>query len=202
MTPDEIAAALQVAFNQCEQANTPLNSQQKEIVLRALGIDRDRQLNPLAALTIEERRALLEFIQSQEQQNLSWKTTILNDWLHGQDSGSVQFIRDRLGMQWLEQVKASHLTEYDHLSEGEVIQLKVGDRIEITNGLWEWVQDNGACPREWFPCTVIGIHDASNKESDGLRRHASCIVRFDSGMEYEIQGIYEWNRPNWRWLES
>ncbi|MFP5275246.1 hypothetical protein [Coleofasciculus sp.] len=27
------------------------------------------------------------------------------------------------------------------------------------------------------------------------------IVRFDHGMEYEIQGIYEWNRYNWRWIK-
>jgi hypothetical protein len=26
------------------------------------------------------------------------------------------------------------------------------------------------------------------------------LVRFDRGIEYEIQGIYEWNRTNRRWL--
>uniref|UniRef100_A0A832M2X5 Uncharacterized protein n=1 Tax=Oscillatoriales cyanobacterium SpSt-402 TaxID=2282168 RepID=A0A832M2X5_9CYAN len=202
MTPDEIEAALRAAFTQCEEANVSLSSQQQEILLQALGIDHDLQPNPLDQLSADERRALLEFVQSQEQQNLSWKTTLLNDWLQGQSSGTVQFIRDRLGIQWLEQVRTSHLIEYDHLSEGEVIALKVGDRIEVTNGLWEWVQESGPCSREWFPCTVIGIHEASNEEADGLRRHASCIVRFNSGVEYEIQGIYEWNRPNWRWLES
>ncbi|MCY7392325.1 MAG: hypothetical protein LH647_12830, partial [Leptolyngbyaceae cyanobacterium CAN_BIN12] len=63
---------------------------------------------------------------------------------------------------------------------------------------WEWVQDEGPCSREWFLCTVIGILEGE-ASSDGQNRHASCIVRFDSGTEYEIQGIYEWNRPNWRW---
>lgn len=202
MTPDEIEAALQAAFNQCEQADATLNSQQKEILLKAFGISQERQPNPLAELAPDERRSLLEFIRSQEQQKLSWKMTLLNDWLQGENSGSVQFIRDRLGIQWLEQVKLSHLAEYDYLSEDEMILLKVGDRIEITNGLWEWVQESGPCSREWFPCTVVGIREASNDEADGLRRHASCVVRFDSGVEYEIQGIYEWNRPNWRWLES
>ncbi|MBF2025407.1 MAG: hypothetical protein IGS48_01395 [Oscillatoriales cyanobacterium C42_A2020_001] len=202
MTPDEIEAALQAAFNQCDQADATLSSQQKEILLKAFGLSKEPQPNPLNALTLDERRSLLEFIRNQEQQKLSWKMTLLNDWLQGQSSGPVQFIRDRLGIQWLEQVRLSHLAEYDYLSEGEMLLLKVGDRIEVTNGLWEWVQESGPCSREWFPCTVIALHEASNDEADGLRCHASCIVRFDSGVEYEIQGIYEWNRPNWRWLES
>ncbi len=26
----------------------------------------------------------------------------------------------------------------------------------------------------------------------------SCRIRFQNGEEWEIQAIYQWNRPNWR----
>ncbi|WP_416670750.1 hypothetical protein [Egbenema bharatensis] len=29
-------------------------------------------------------------------------------------------------------------------------------------------------------------------------QQTNCLIQFDNGMEYEIQGIYEWNRYNWR----
>lgn len=199
MTPDEIQAALQVAFQQCERANVALTPQQQQILRQALGLQ-EKEENPLSQLTAEERLAFLGFVQEEETQKRSWKTTLFNDWLQGRNSGKVQFIRDRYGMQWLEQVQAIHLTDYLHELEDESLcPLKVGDRIEVCNGLWEWVQDSGPCRREWFPCRVIGVQIANDSE-DGVRAHASCVVRFDSGVEYEIQGIYEWNRPNWRWV--
>lgn len=199
MTPDEIERALWQAFEQCEKADMTLTAQQKQILQQALGVSGTR-INPLAQLTLDERQTLLDFIRDQEEQNRSWKMTLLNDWLNGRDSGAVQFIRDRYGMQWLEQVKTIHLADYAEPEHGSAFQLKVGDRIEVSNGLWEWVQDSGPCSREWFPCLVTGVRQAIATE-DGLNRHASCIVRFESGAEYEIQGIYEWNRPNWRWIE-
>lgn len=202
MTPDEVAAALQTAFNQCDAAHVRLNGRQKEILRQAFGVrDENLEKNPLAELTPEERHALLLFVREQESQKQSWKVTLLNDWLQGRDSGTVQSIRDRYGIQWLEQIQTSHLVEYDTLEDGEVVTLKVGDRIEVMNGLWEWVQSDGPCSPEWFPCTVISVQE-SESNTPGLNPvSTSCIVRFDSGAEYEIQGVYEWNRPNWRWKQ-
>lgn len=205
MTPDEISAALQAAFHQCEMAAMPLTQQQQQILWQTLGIpEQDGQgtiANPLAQLSAAERQALLQFVRHQTQEGLAWKTTLLNDWLQGQNSGSVQFIRDRYGIQWLEHVQPFHLAAYENPEEDDTLRLQAGDRIEVTNGLWEWVQESGPCGREWFPCTVISIRESDTSLED-LHRHASCVVRFDSGVEYEIQGIYEWNRPNWRWLRS
>ncbi|MDX2230144.1 MAG: hypothetical protein NW220_10930 [Leptolyngbyaceae cyanobacterium bins.349] len=198
MTPDEIEAALQQAFAQCDRAAAALTDQQQQILRQALGVD--QETNPLAQLSLDERQALLTFIQQETAQNRSWKMTLLNDWLQGRDSGIVQFIRDRYGIQWLEQIRTSHLVDYADYEDGAAFQLKVGDRIEVCNGLWEWVQDNGPCSREWFPCVVVRVQ-AQTEPGSGARYHASCVVRFKSGAEYEIQGIYEWNRPNWRWLD-
>lgn len=200
MTPEEIEAALQAAFEQCDRADVTLNPQQQQILRRAL-VGNGRSRNPLADLTLDERRILLKFVQEQEQQNRSWKMVLLNDWLQGEKSGKIQFVRDRYGMQWLEQIQPIHLADYDDLETGE-LQLKLGDRIEVTNGLWEWVQESDPHSREWFTCTVIGVHEPTPDQADGVRRHASCVIRFESGAEYEIQGIYEWNRPNWRWLQD
>jgi hypothetical protein len=199
MTPDEMESALRAAFRQCEQANAELTRQQKELIWQALGLQGNGE-NPLHQLTQAERQVLLRYIREQDEQQQDWKTTLLNDWLQGYNSGSVQFIRDRYGMQWLEQVQPTHLAEYINVNDDNTLMLKVGDRIEVCNGLWEWVQDNGPCGREWFPCRVIGLR-AAEPDGEGVSCHASCVVRFESGMEYEIQGIYEWNRPNWRWME-
>lgn len=205
MTPDEISAALQAAFHQCEMAAMPLTPPQQQILWQALGIsDQDGQriiANPLTQLSPTERQALLQFVRYQTQEGLAWKTTLLNDWLQERDSGSVQFIRDRYGIQWLEQVEPVHLAAYENPEEDDTLRLQAGDRIEITNGLWEWVQENKPCDREWFSCTVISVREP-DASLEGVDRHASCVVRFDNGAEYEIQGIYEWNRPNWRWLRG
>ncbi len=207
MSPTEIEAALRLAFGECLAAGCPLDPIQQEILLRAL-LDKlaqgeqtesqrtDRSVastNPLDNLTPEQRRTLLRYIKEQNQQNRAWKAQLLNDWLQQQNSGEIQFVRTEYGLAWLEQIQPVHIAAY---ADEAAIALRVGDRIEVSNGLWEWVQENGPCSREWIPCTVIGLRQ------DGSLSHASCTVRFENGLEYEIQGIYEWNRYNWRWQQE
>lgn len=227
MTPADIAAAVQAIAQRCDASACPLTEAQKQLLRQVLfeqfqrflsgagsGIEQgsadDQANNPLEQLTSTERRTLLKFIREQDREGQSWKTMLLNDWLQGRDSGPVQFIRDRFGIAWLEQVQATHIAAYDTW-DNETLQLKVGDRIEVSNGLWEWVQENGPCPREWFACTVVAIRepledtatsDHVGQDNPSQLRSTSCVVRFDSGAEYEIQGIYDWNRPNWRWMTS
>ncbi|MGV0025527.1 hypothetical protein [Phormidesmis priestleyi] len=195
MTQDEIAAALQAAFRQCEMMGCSLTEEQKEILAQIIEKQlsgRSTSANPLDRLTSEQRNALLEFITLQEQQNQSWKVTLLNDWLQNRDSGNVQFIRDLFGVQWLESITSANLADYE---DEAILKLKVGDRIEVSNTLWEWIQESDPNSRDWFPCTVISVQD--NLEPSQTK----STVRFDNGSEYEIQGIYDWNRSNWRWMK-
>ena len=229
MTHSKIEDALNAAFKHCEAALCPLSDRQKSLLLQVVEemmrshsiesgeptIQEAIELagcaqtanpgasNPLDELTPAERDALLEFVQQQDRQNCPWKMTLLNDWLQGRDSGPVQFIRERYGVQWLEQIQPSHLAHYSS-GRDEVLKLKVGDRIEVTNGLWEWVQESGPCSREWFPCTVIGVQETSPEDANSMEPpyQTACIVRFDTGSEFEIQGVYDWNRPYWRWLQQ
>lgn len=238
MTPAEIEAALRVAFEACDAEGYPLTVEQQSLLLQLVA----RQLengqaypkasstnepagsldNPLDALTADQRQAFLNYVQEAQESGRSWKAQLLNDWLRGDDSGPVQFVRDQFGLNWLERVRPVHLAAYAE----STLRLKVGDRIEVANSLWEWVQDDGPCSREWFPCTVIAVNESAIHECAGSEsatcesatresatsepapasppeasevRRASCCVRFDNGMEYEIQGVYEWNRYNWRW---
>lgn len=199
MSKAEIEAALKAAFDQCIVANCPLTEVQKQILLEVaqrfsytLGETANSEgTNPLDDLTAEERSALLEFVKEQESLNQPWKIQLLNDWLNNNNSGSVQFIRDRYGLQWLNLVQPGHLAEYFERLEDE-LKLKAGDRIEVSNGLWEWIQEDGPCSQMWVPCTVISVEENGGD-------YSSCIIRFDNGTEYEIQGIYDWNRYNWRW---
>ncbi len=210
MTQAEIEAVLQLAFIQCEAVSCPLTDQQKQILLQVVtesltresllssanGDQDSETVNPLDQLTPQQRYALLQFVKEQEKQDRPWKIKLLNDWLHDRDSGEVQFIRDNYGPQWLNRVKPVHLVQYfEAETSSDGLKLKVGDRIEVSNGLWEWVQEDGPCSRQWFPCTVVGLSQVS--DSDGL--YYNCVIRFDNGTEYEIQGIYQWNRYNWRW---
>lgn len=197
MTPAEIEKALQAAFSQCTANFCSLSEQQKEILrqflVNELILDKgvDQTVNPLDELTSEERELLLEFVQEQEKVDRSWKVQLLNDWLNDRPSGNVQFLRDRYGIGWLDRVQAGHLAQY---SDSDLVKLKIGDRIEVSNSLWEWVQENGPCTQEWFPCTIVGV-----RESSSDRPYISCTIRFDTGIEYEIQGMYQWNRYYWRW---
>lgn len=232
MTPAEIEAALRVAFDACDAEGYPLTVEQQSLLLQLVaqqlenrealsafyssvsdGDDsEDSPNNPLDALTVDQRQAFLDYVQEAQANGQSWKAQLLNNWLRGEDSGPVQFVRDQFGLTWLEQVRPVHLAAY----AAAALRLKVGDRIEVANSLWEWVQDDGPCSREWFPCTVISVNEQALRESASSEsassepettgtsetsetRQASCCVRFDNGMEYEIQGIYEWNRYNWRW---
>lgn len=211
MTPSELEATLEAAFSQCAAAGYPLSDRQRQIIVRILlekaqarnpGEKTGKEQpdsNPLAQLTPTERQALLEFIRRQETQGVSWKATLLNDWLQGKNSGAVQFVREQYGMPWLDQITPDHLAAYN-LEPRDRRSLQVGDRIEVTNGLWEWVQDSGPCSREWYPCTVVSITELPLEVAADAPRQVSCIIRFDSGAEYEIQGVYDWNRPNWRWI--
>lgn len=210
MTLAEIEAILQVAFLQCETALCPLNHQQKAILLQLIADSVTRESlissasseqdskseNPLDELTPEQRQALLHFVKAQEKQDYPWKIKLLNDWLHNRDSGAVQFIREEYGPQWLNRIQSVHLEQYFKAElSSDSIKLKVGDRIEVSNGLWEWVQEDGPCPREWFPGKVVSVSQQSDRDGS----YCNCIIRFDNGSEYEIQGIYQWNRYNWRW---
>jgi hypothetical protein len=202
MTPDEIETALQTAFSRCDAARCPLTDMQKQILLQVVEqIQRNSTrildtANPLDELTPEELEAFLEFVKAEEEQNRTWKVQLLNDWLLAQDSGKVQFIRQRYGLQWLNRVEAYHFDKYAYLEEA--LKLKVGDRIEVSNVLWEWIPEDGSYQREWFPCMVIKIDEIIN----GNDSFSICQIRFLNGTEYEIQGVYEWNRYNWRWPQT
>lgn len=203
MTPDEIETALQAAFNSCDAAGCPLTDMQKQILLRVVEeIPGDPNLkisdlgNPLDELSTEELTAFLRFVKNQEQENCSWKVQLLNDWLNDHNSGNVQFIRQRYGLGWLNRVQSYHFNKYSEA--GDTLKLRVGDRIEIANGLWEWVQDDGLCQREWFSCIVVQIDEIDDPDGSSI----TCVVRLYNGAEYQIQGVYTWNRHNWRWPEK
>jgi hypothetical protein len=203
MTPDEIETALQTAFKRCDVASCPLSEMQKQILLQVVqqipGNSKAKMsdiANPLDELAPEELLVFLEFVKNEEQHNRTWKVQLLNDWLNNQDSGSVQFIRERYGLQWLNRVEAYHFDKYADFEDA--LKLKVGDRIEVSNALWEWVQDDGPCKREWFSCVVIQVHETNN----GKESSCNCTVRFHNGSELQILGVYDWNRYNWRWQQK
>ena len=202
MTSADIAVALQTAFQSCNAANEPLSQVQQQILLDVLThwlsdhqddsarADGD---NPLAVLTDDERSALMQFIQDHDRPEYSWKVHLLNDWLQGRDSGPVQFIRECYGLAWLEQVQPGHVADYLTQVSDTIVRLKVGDRIEVCNALWEWVQESGPCDRQWFPCTITHL------QHEGDWATTCCTIQFEDGTAYELQGIYDWNRYNWRW---
>ena len=195
MNPDEIEAALQKAFLRCNTASCPLTEQQKNILVQAVKnshLATSDTTNPLDEITAEELELFLQFVKTQEEKNSSWKVQLLNDWLHNRDSKQVQFIRERYGVQWLYRLEPHH---FDKFKNENIFKLKVGDRIQVCNALWEWVQENGPCAPEWFSCTVVKLDEISTGEYP----QTDCIVRFDNSHEYVIPGIYEWNNYNWRW---
>lgn len=203
MTPDEIEASMLAAFNDCDAASCPLTDTQKEILLQVVELIQGNSTfrasdiaNPLDELTPEELEAFLQFVKDEEQCNRTWKVQLLNDWLQQNDSGTVQFIRQRYGLQWLNRVESYHFDKYSYFEDA--LKLRIGDRIEVSNALWEWVQEDGPCKREWFPCMVIKVEEISNGDDTST----NCVLRFFNGAEYEIQGIYEWNRYNWRWPQK
>jgi hypothetical protein len=178
MSETELDALLQKAFEQCERLGHPLDAEQKQILRSTL--HQETRINPLTQLTPEQLQTVLQFAQQPD-----WKTSLLNDWLQNRDSGTMQFIRDQYGLPWLDSITAEDLASY----RDRDTQLNIGDRIEISNTLWEWVQDDD---REWYACTVIGLIETENAQD------TQCRIRFDNGQEYEIPGVYDWNRSNWR----
>lgn len=217
MTYADLEAALKSAFDLCATTGSALTSQQKQILLQSMrqlaqelpelltgNLENAGLPNPLDELTPTQQQALLNFVQEQEEQGRAWKAQLLNDWLAGANSGSVQFLRESYGLKWLDRVEPSHLTPYRETA----VTLKVGDRIEVSNSLWEWVQDRGPCSPEWFACTVIGItrvepsneisNNSQGETQGGTAASTTCTVRLENGMEYDIEGVYEWNRYSWR----
>jgi len=202
MDYQEIQSAIEAVLRRCEQGQIPLSNEQADILQQVLierftssSVDFPDEANPLDELTPEQRDALLEFIV--EQGECPWKAKIFNDWLQGRDSGKIQFLREEYGPQWLNRVQPYHVAQYLEQSDrAEQVQLTVGDRIEVSNLLWEWVQDENT--QEWFPCTVVNL---SQGEYTG-HRYQNCTIRFDNGAEWEIPGIYQWNRYYWRLAQT
>lgn len=203
MTPDEIEIALQAAFNCCDAARCPLTDGQKIILLEVISKEIKgnsssislNDVNPLKELSFDELEIFSQFVKEQEEKNISWKVQLLNDWLQEKDSGVVQFIRENYGIQWLSRVEKYHFDEFENK---ETLKLKVGDRIEVCNGLWEWVQEGTCCTPQWFRCTVTVLEETV----DGDNCYTICTIRFNNGAEYQIQGIYQWNRYHWRWVKN
>jgi hypothetical protein len=199
MNQQDLEAILKEAFRACELAGLALNTTQQEILLHQLELSLLEIFsvteNPLDALSAAERQTLIEYVISCDQNNLDWKAQLLNNWLQGSSSGAVQFIRDRYGLQWLEQVKPVHLAAY---ADDQAVRVKVGDRLEVASSLWEWVPEAQSERQEWYPCTVIRVFDDGEAEAS----YVGCTVRMTNGLEYDIYGLYEWNRGNWRWNQS
>lgn len=154
--------------------------------------------NPLAELTPAQRQELLDFWQAENSDIEAWKARLMNDWLYGTSSGQWQFIRENYGLTWLQRLTAADVAVYQDEPDRP---LQIGDRIEVSNGLWEWVQDNGPCTREWVPCVIVALREIQQDDLStpaSYRESTTCVVRFAGGREFEIQGFYEWNQYQWR----
>lgn len=192
--------ALQGAFRQCDSAGLPLNEAQRQIVqqvtltllLQAL-VDPIalEEENPLASLSEEQRSLLLDYVAQCDRQGQDWKTVLFNDWVEGRSSGAVQFLRDRYGFDWIQRLQPVHLGMY---REDETAALGVGDRIEVSSRLWEWIPEELGEEPEWMSCTVIHLDEVQ----DADKTYCNGVVRFESGLELEIMGLNDWNRSNWR----
>jgi hypothetical protein len=204
MDYQQIQSVLETIYNRCEQGQISLSNEQKEIIESVLietftdsPQDLPDEENPLDELTPDQREALLEFIVEQGQS--PWKARILNDWLQGRDSGKVQFLREEYGPQWLNRIQPYHVAQYlENSDRAQEVELKVGDRIEVSNLLWEWVQDETPETQDWYPCTVVSFSEGEYKG----HRYQNCTIRFDNGAEWEIPGIYQWNRYYWRLAQT
>jgi hypothetical protein len=194
--------ALEAAFRQCGTAGMALNDVQRQILqqvtqtvlLKALrnpdAIDSEE--NPLEALTAAQRETLLSFIEQCDRTAQDWKTVLFNDWLQGQDSGQVQFLRDRYGLDWINRVQPQDIAAYIETDEPE---LKIGDRLEVSSLLWEWIPEDLGEEPEWIPCALIQLTQLEDPETT-----LTGTVQFENGVELEIQGLNDWNKSNWRRL--
>ena len=88
MDPSAIETALTNAFRECLTQGYGLSDVQQEllltVVLKTLFPNPDSETNPLEELTTQQQQALLDFIALAEQEDRSWKASILNDWLNNQ----------------------------------------------------------------------------------------------------------------------
>jgi hypothetical protein len=193
--------ALEAAFRQCGTAGMALNDVQRQILqqvtqtvlLKALSNPdiADLDENPLEALTEDQRQILLSFVSECDRTTQDWKTVLFNDWLQGRESGQVQFLRDRYGFDWINRVQRQDIAAYE---EGDAQELRVGDRLEVSSRLWEWIPEDLGEEPEWLPCTVVHLTQPDDLEVPTL----SGTVQFENGVELEIQGLNDWNKSNWR----
>lgn len=196
-----LGQALDAAFRQCGSAGMALNDVQRQILqqvtqtvlLKALANPEatDPDENPLAALTEDQRQIVLAYIAECDRNTQDWKTTLFSDWLQGRNSGSVQFLRDRYGFDWINQVQAHHIALYTDRGE---VALQVGDRIEVSSRLWEWIPEDLGEEPEWIVCTIIHLSEAGDSAEAAL----NGTVQFENGLELDIQGLNDWNQNNWR----
>jgi hypothetical protein len=193
--------ALEAAFRQCATAGMALNDVQRQILqqvtqtvlIKALtnpdAVDLDE--NPLDALTEDQRQTLLDFVAECDHSDQDWKTLLFNDWLQGQDSGPVQFLRDRYGFDWINRVQRQNIKAY---GEAEEQVLKIGDRLEVSSRLWEWIPEDLGEEPEWIICTLIDLIQPDSTEATPI----TGIVQFENDLVLEIEGLNDWNRGNWR----
>jgi hypothetical protein len=200
-----LGQALEAAFRQCGAAGMALNDVQRQILqqvtqtilLKALTnpdapLDDDPDENLLEALTEAQRQTLLSYIAECDRNAQDWKTTLFNDWLEGRDSGQVQFLRDRYGFDWINRVQPQDIAAYTGCSEGE---LKIGDRLEVSSRLWEWIPEDLGEEPEWIACTLVALTQTQD-ETDSA--YLNGTVQFENGLELDIQGLNDWNQSNWR----
>jgi hypothetical protein len=193
--------ALEAAFRQCATAGMALNDVQRQILqqvtqtvlLKALTSPDaiDPEENPLDALTENQRQTLLDFVAECDRTTQNWKTILFNDWLQGRDSGPVQFLRDRYGFDWINRVQRQDINAY---TEAEEQGLKIGDRLEVSSRLWEWIPEDLGEEPEWLPCVLVNLTPPNDLETTLNGR-----VQFENGVELEIQGLNDWNKSNWRY---
>ncbi len=202
-TKAALGQALRSAFRQCQVMGLPLTEVQQQVIQQVTqtlllasqsdpSLMTEPEINPLAELTADQRQLLLDYVEQCDRLNQDWKATLLNDWLQGRASGSVQFLRDRFGITWVNQIQPKHLATY---SDNPAAQIQVGDRIELSSRLWEWIPDEADQNPEWAIATVISV----SQTQDGEAMQLNCIVRFETGLELELSGLNDWNQHNWRW---
>ncbi len=193
--------ALETAFHQCGAAGMALNDVQRQILqqvtqtilLKALtNPDDNPDENPLDALTEEQRQTLLGYIADCDRNAQDWKTTLFNDWLQGLDSGRVQFLRDRYGFDWINRVQPQDIAAYTGCDERAP---QIGDRLEVSSRLWEWIPEDLGEEPEWIVCTLVNLTQFQDEtEPTAL----NGTVQFENGVELDIQGFNDWNKSNWR----
>jgi hypothetical protein len=197
-----LGQALDAAFRQCGAAGMALNEVQRQILqqvtqtilLKALANPDadDPDENPLDALTEAQRQTLLSYIADCDRNAQDWKTTLFNDWLQGRDSGQVQFLRDRYGFDWINRVQPQDIAAYTDFDEGA---LNIGDRLEVSSRLWEWIPEDLGEEPEWIACTLVAL---AQPQAEPNPTTLSGTVQFENGLELDIQGLNDWNKSNWR----